>query len=116
LFFALFTYDADLLLRAIEHVKLADKLSNLNDLISDEGRPAGWSVERIQVGFSFLCVQSIEADLESSRKEYFVWSKQVTDQCISVNAGLGSELDELYRNAKFSKDGKDYKCHPTYQA
>lgn len=37
----------------VEHVKLADKLSNLNDLISIEGRPAGWSVERIQVSALF---------------------------------------------------------------
>ncbi|GAA5949822.1 hypothetical protein JCM3765_007705 [Sporobolomyces pararoseus] len=78
-----------------KHVKLADKLSNLNDLISLEGRPAGWSVERIQ--------------------EYFVWSKKVTDQCVSVNPGLGEELDKLYREATFEKDGTSWKCHPTYQ-
>ncbi|GAA5990870.1 hypothetical protein JCM5350_008253 [Sporobolomyces pararoseus] len=78
-----------------KHVKLADKLSNLNDLISLEGRPAGWSVERIQ--------------------EYFVWSKKVTDQCVSVNPGLGQELDKLYREATFEVKGKQYKCHPTYQ-
>lgn len=35
--------------RLAEHVKLADKLSNLTDLMSPEGRPAGWSVKRIQV-------------------------------------------------------------------
>ncbi|GAA5888575.1 hypothetical protein JCM16303_000877 [Sporobolomyces ruberrimus] len=78
-----------------KHVKLADKLSNLNDLISLEGRPANWSVARIQ--------------------EYFVWSKKVTDQCISVNPGLGQQLDELYREGKFEKDGKEWKCHPTYR-
>ncbi|GAA5834992.1 hypothetical protein JCM3766R1_002064 [Sporobolomyces carnicolor] len=77
-----------------KHVKLADKLSNLNDLISPQGRPAGWPVERIQ--------------------EYFIWSKKVTDQCVSVNPGLGRELDRLYREATFEFEGKQWKCHPTY--
>ncbi|GAA6020740.1 hypothetical protein JCM11491_003515 [Sporobolomyces phaffii] len=77
-----------------KHVKLADKLSNLNDLISPEGRPGGWSVDRIQ--------------------EYFVWSKRVTDHCVSVNPGLGGQLDALYKDATFEKDGRRWKCHPTY--
>ncbi|GAA5898577.1 hypothetical protein JCM6882_000870 [Rhodosporidiobolus microsporus] len=79
-----------------KHVKLADKLSNLTDLISEEGRPRGWSVERIQ--------------------EYFIWSKRVTDSCKSVNPGLGDQLDALYQTATFvHADGKTYKCHPHCQ-
>ncbi|GAA5923347.1 uncharacterized protein JCM15063_003619 [Sporobolomyces koalae] len=76
-----------------KHVKLADKLSNLNDLISIEGRPAGWSVSRIQ--------------------EYFEWSKRVTDQCKHVNPGLGQQLDDLYERGTFVyQDGETYKCIP----
>ncbi|GAA6059878.1 hypothetical protein JCM10212_007083 [Sporobolomyces blumeae] len=78
-----------------KHVKLADKLSNLTDLISESGRPAGWSVSRVQ--------------------EYFVWAKKVTDQCVSVNPGLGRQLDDLYKDAEFVQDGRKYKCHPTYR-
>ncbi|BGO96586.1 HD domain containing protein [Rhodotorula toruloides] len=75
-----------------KHVKLADKLSNLTDLMSAKGRPAGWSVQRIQ--------------------EYFVWSKRVTDSCKHVNPGLGEKLDEIYRSGTFELGGKTYKCHP----
>ncbi|GAA6006539.1 hypothetical protein JCM10207_004966 [Rhodosporidiobolus poonsookiae] len=78
-----------------KHVKLADKLSNLTDLISEGGRPRGWSVHRIQ--------------------EYFVWSKRVTDSCKHVNPGLGDQLEEIYRSATFVHSGKSYKCHPDYQ-
>ncbi|GAA6031935.1 hypothetical protein JCM8097_003350 [Rhodosporidiobolus ruineniae] len=78
-----------------KHVKLADKLSNLTDLISVHGRPKGWSVHRIQ--------------------EYFIWSKRVTDQCVHVNPGIGAQLEELYRGATFEHGGKRYKCHPDYQ-
>ncbi|GAA6008159.1 uncharacterized protein JCM10292_001865 [Rhodotorula paludigena] len=78
-----------------KHVKLADKLSNLRDLMSSEGRPSGWSVQRIQ--------------------EYFVWSKRVTDSCIHVNPGIGAQLDEIYRQGTFEVKGKTYKCHPDYQ-
>ncbi|BGP44645.1 hypothetical protein JCM10450v2_000459 [Rhodotorula kratochvilovae] len=78
-----------------KHVKLADKLSNLTDLISAEGRPAGWSVARIQ--------------------EYFVWSKRVTDSCKHVNPGLGAQLEEIYKTATFVHSGKTYKCHPDYE-
>ncbi|BGP12570.1 hypothetical protein JCM10213_004844 [Rhodosporidiobolus nylandii] len=78
-----------------KHVKLADKLSNLNDLISRDGRPRGWSVARIQ--------------------EYFVWSKRVTDSCKHVNPGLGEQLEELYKSATFLHGSKTYKCHPTYE-
>ncbi|GAA5969224.1 hypothetical protein JCM11641_007515 [Rhodosporidiobolus odoratus] len=78
-----------------KHVKLADKLSNLTDLISVEGRPKGWSVARIQ--------------------EYFVWSKRVTDSCKHVNPGLGDQLEELYKTGTFVHGGKSFKCHPTYK-
>ncbi|GAA5981573.1 hypothetical protein JCM10908_004161 [Rhodotorula pacifica] len=79
---------------AAKHVKLADKLSNLRDLMSPEGRPSGWSVERIQ--------------------EYFVWAKKVTDLCRSVNPGLGDELEAIYREGEFELGGKTYRCHPSY--
>ncbi|GAA5859620.1 hypothetical protein JCM8547_006166 [Rhodosporidiobolus lusitaniae] len=78
-----------------KHVKLADKLSNLTDLISVEGRPRGWSVKRIQ--------------------EYFIWSKRVTDSCKHVNPGLGDQLEALYRSGTFAHGGKEYKCHPDYR-
>ncbi|TNY22003.1 hypothetical protein DMC30DRAFT_362478 [Rhodotorula diobovata] len=78
-----------------KHVKLADKLSNLTDLMSPEGRPAGWSVKRIQ--------------------EYFIWAKRVTDRCIDVNPGLGAQLEELYKSATFVHSGKTFKCHPDYE-
>ncbi|GAA5866930.1 hypothetical protein JCM3774_004607 [Rhodotorula dairenensis] len=81
---------------AAKHVKLADKLSNLRDLMSPEGRPSGWSVERIQ--------------------EYFVWAKKVTDRCRSVNPGLGQELETIYRDGEFEHGGKTYRCHPAYSA
>ncbi|GAA5838279.1 hypothetical protein JCM9279_003186 [Rhodotorula babjevae] len=78
-----------------KHVKLADKLSNLTDLMSPEGRPAGWSVKRIQ--------------------EYFIWAKRVTDGCVDVNPGLGAQLDEIYKSATFEHGGKTYPCHPHYE-
>ncbi|POY71260.1 hypothetical protein BMF94_5572 [Rhodotorula taiwanensis] len=81
---------------AAKHVKLADKLSNLRDLMSPEGRPAGWSFTRIQ--------------------EYFVWAKRVTDACRDVNPGLGDELEKIYREGTFEHGGKTYRCHPSYSA
>ncbi|GAA5834906.1 hypothetical protein JCM11251_002058 [Rhodosporidiobolus azoricus] len=78
-----------------KHVKLADKLSNLTDLLSEEGRPRGWSVQRIQ--------------------EYFVWSKRVTDSCKDVNPGLGAQLETIYKEATFRHGGKTYKAHPHCQ-
>ncbi|BGP52789.1 hypothetical protein JCM8202_003868 [Rhodotorula sphaerocarpa] len=79
---------------AAKHVKLADKLSNLRDLMSPEGRPASWSLTRIQ--------------------EYFIWAKKVTDGCKSVNPGLAGELDKIYRDGTFELDGQMYPCHPSY--
>ncbi|GAA5955097.1 hypothetical protein JCM8115_001850 [Rhodotorula mucilaginosa] len=81
---------------AAKHVKLADKLSNLRDLMSADGRPSGWPVERIQ--------------------EYFVWAKMVTDACRSVNPGLAEELETIYREGQFEHGGKTYRCHPSYSA
>ncbi|GAA5866371.1 hypothetical protein JCM1840_001290 [Sporobolomyces johnsonii] len=79
---------------AAKHVKLSDKLSNLTDLMSEDARPAGWSVARVQ--------------------EYFVWSKRVTDLCVHVNPGLGEQLDRIYREGTFEYGGKSFKCHPSY--
>ncbi|CEQ38702.1 SPOSA6832_00138 [Sporobolomyces salmonicolor] len=76
------------------HVKLSDKLSNLTDLMTEDARPAGWSVARVQ--------------------EYFVWSKRVTDLCVHVNPGLGEQLDRIYREGTFEYGGKSFKCHPSY--
>ncbi len=51
-------------------LKLADKISNLRDLVNDP--PAKWSIER--------------------QREYFDWAKQVIDQL----RGTHSELEKLF--------------------
>lgn len=55
-------------------VKLADKISNLRDMVDDP--PADWSMER--------------------RREYFDWSKQVIDRLRGVHTGLESIFDQAY--------------------
>ena len=55
-------------------VKLADKISNLRDILSSP--PADWSIER--------------------KKEYFDWSKAVIDQIRGTNKKLENIFDELY--------------------
>lgn len=97
-----------------EHVKLADKLSNLSDLAAPGGVPVGWTAARVQ--------------------EYFVWGARVVEGafspdraccspinrprslagCKDANPGLASQLDALFRTATFEHEGKVYKCHPSY--
>lgn len=60
---------------AAKLVKLADKISNLRDIIASP--PAEWSVER--------------------KREYFDWAKAVVDQVRGTNAKLERRFDQLYR-------------------
>lgn len=55
-------------------IKMADKISNLRSIQREI--PVGWTHER-------ACA-------------YFVWAKQVTDQCRGVCAALEQMLDEIY--------------------
>jgi len=56
-------------------IKLADKISNLRDVISSP--PAGWSLAR--------------------KREYFDWAKEVVDNVRGANAKLERRFDSLYR-------------------
>ena len=56
-------------------VKLADKISNLRDIVATP--PSDWSLER--------------------KREYFDWAKQVVDQVRGTNAKLERRFDQLYR-------------------
>jgi guanosine-3',5'-bis(diphosphate) 3'-pyrophosphohydrolase len=56
-------------------VKLADKISNVRDVLADP--PAGWTIER--------------------RREYFDWAKSVVDQVRGANPKLERRFDQLYR-------------------
>lgn len=56
-------------------VKLADKISNLRDIIASP--PADWSLER--------------------KREYFDWAKKVVDQIRGQNVRLERKFDQLYR-------------------
>jgi GTP diphosphokinase / guanosine-3',5'-bis(diphosphate) 3'-diphosphatase len=56
-------------------IKLADKISNLRDVISNP--PAGWSEER--------------------KRAYFDWAKEVVDNVRGANAKLEKRFDSLYR-------------------
>jgi GTP diphosphokinase / guanosine-3',5'-bis(diphosphate) 3'-diphosphatase len=58
-------------------VKMADKLYNTNDLLTNP--PPDWDENKI--------------------KEYFNWAKTVTDQMKGVNAFLEKSLDEVYRKS-----------------
>lgn len=60
---------------AAKLVKLADKISNLRDIIASA--PAGWSVER--------------------KREYFDWAKAVIDQIRGTNTKLERRFDQLFR-------------------
>ncbi len=55
-------------------IKLADKISNLQDII--ERPPAKWSLER--------------------KREYFDWAKAVIDQLRGTNEKLEALFDEIY--------------------
>jgi guanosine-3',5'-bis(diphosphate) 3'-pyrophosphohydrolase len=55
-------------------VKLADKISNLRDIVASP--PSDWSQER--------------------KREYFDWAKQVVDQIRGTNAKLERRFDQLY--------------------
>lgn len=56
-------------------VKLADKISNLRDIVASP--PRDWSVER--------------------KREYFDWAKQVVDQIRGTNPRLERRFDQVYR-------------------
>jgi guanosine-3',5'-bis(diphosphate) 3'-pyrophosphohydrolase len=56
-------------------IKLADKISNLRDIIASP--PADWSSDR--------------------KREYFIWAKQVVDQVRGANARLEAVFDEVYQ-------------------
>ena len=55
-------------------VKLADKISNLRDIINSP--PADWSVQR--------------------KQDYFDWAKEVVDQVRDVSKMLGKAFDDVY--------------------
>jgi guanosine-3',5'-bis(diphosphate) 3'-pyrophosphohydrolase len=55
-------------------VKLADKISNLRDVVDDP--PADWGVGR--------------------RREYFDWAKRVIDQLRGVHPELEALFDQVY--------------------
>jgi GTP diphosphokinase / guanosine-3',5'-bis(diphosphate) 3'-diphosphatase len=61
--------------RRAKLVKLADKISNLRDVVAQP--PAGWSLER--------------------RREYFDWAKKVVEQLRGTNARLERRFDAIYR-------------------
>lgn len=56
-------------------VKLADKISNLRDILASP--PTDWSLER--------------------KREYFEWAKKVIDQARGTNPKLERLFDQLYR-------------------
>ncbi len=56
-------------------IKLADKISNLRDIVSSP--PATWSRDR--------------------QREYFEWGKQVVDQIRGTHAGLETLFDQVYQ-------------------
>ena len=60
---------------AAKHVKIADKLCNVRDILA--GAPKGWSLRRQQ--------------------EYFDWAKAVVDEVRDANPRLARRFDALYR-------------------
>jgi guanosine-3',5'-bis(diphosphate) 3'-pyrophosphohydrolase len=56
-------------------VKMADKISNLNSILTSP--PPDWDASR--------------------KEEYFNWAKKVVDNCRGVNAGLEKEFDDTYK-------------------
>ena len=56
-------------------VKLADKIANLRDILSDP--PDGWSIDR--------------------QREYFDWAKDVVDRLRGASEALEQRFDSLYR-------------------
>lgn len=57
-------------------VKLADKISNLRDVVASP--PAGWPLQR--------------------RQDYFDWARSVIDRLRGVHPGLEALFDDVYRN------------------
>jgi guanosine-3',5'-bis(diphosphate) 3'-pyrophosphohydrolase len=55
-------------------VKLADKISNLRDIL--DNAPADWPLER--------------------RQEYFDWARKVIDQLRGSHSGLETLFDDIY--------------------
>jgi len=68
-----------------KHVKLADKLYNLRDLI--RSAPPGWDAKRTQ--------------------GYFAWAYEVTKGLRGTNIGLEEKLDEVFAS-QFEFEGKKY--------
>jgi guanosine-3',5'-bis(diphosphate) 3'-pyrophosphohydrolase len=67
--------------RDAKHVKLADKLCNLWEMIASP--PANWSLAR--------------------RSEYFEWSKRVVNRMRGVNRSLERRFDETYLTRRSSR-------------
>lgn len=61
-------------------LKIADKTANLRSM--QDSPPSGWSEER--------------------KREYFVWSKSVVDNCRGVNAWLEQKFDIQYKFGEFA--------------
>lgn len=59
-------------------VKLADKISNLRDILASP--PADWSDKR--------------------KREYFNWAKRVIDQIRGTNAKLESVFDQVFNHSR----------------
>ena len=72
-------------------VKLADKLSNLRDLLSS--KPESWTVERIH--------------------GYFTWAHYVTDEMRGTNEFLEAELEKVF-GSSFTVGDQSYSCLPSY--
>lgn len=60
-------------------VKLADKISNLRDILNSP--PADWSVQR--------------------KQDYFDWAKQVVDQVRDANKKLSKTFDDVYASRPY---------------
>jgi guanosine-3',5'-bis(diphosphate) 3'-pyrophosphohydrolase len=70
-------------------IKLADKIDNLTDLVSNT--PEGWDVARIQ--------------------DYFAWAREVTSRIRGTNLTFDEELDRLMNGTfTWEGDGKKYPC------
>lgn len=67
---------APLLSPAAKQVKMADKIANLADILTNP--PIDWSAER--------------------KRNYFNWAKQVVDGMRGVNSSLEAEFDAMYLN------------------
>jgi guanosine-3',5'-bis(diphosphate) 3'-pyrophosphohydrolase len=77
--------DAAHISKSAKLVKLADKISNLTDILASP--PAGWSLQR--------------------KREYFDGAKRVIDQVRGTNTNLERRFDALDRKRPFIRSGED---------